>query len=572
MFRLLNKTTSRTRKLQIGAFVLATSIGSTLNSTIWNESVNVDTPPLIAASELANHNKKGDLWVSIHGHVYDVSDFLEMHPGGEAKLLQYAGKDATRGFRVQHPEGYLEKFLDKEWYKGELIKENKKSKSKSKSSNISNNIEKIGGKMGSDDEEYYKQLVKQVVKPKKKNSEKKQIFNADTMPNLSQIFSLNDFEYVAKHLLNPLVYAYIQSGSDNEFTLRENRNALGRIFFRPRCLVDVKSNKMNTEFLGVKSDVPFIVGAFSGIELVNEKSSDDSVVELSQKYGAMSIVAKDSTTPLNKFASQSIFYQYSIDTKDELSNAADHLKELKRNYPNIKAFFISVDTPVRGNLEHFKKIEAQAHQYSDIPAPQLQLSTSERNFSLTWDDLIDLKEKASVPIVLKGVQRVEDVILSKKLGFAGALISNHGGKQLDQGLSPIEVLYKSHQEFSKQKIDIKSDKFELFVEGGFHRGSDIIKALCLGATPAISKPFLYSQIYGNKGFEKALNLIKSEINRDMKLLGANSINDLTPELLDCESLNFRVVKKDYDDLYGQNYSDLPPPPFKNQQQLKMVKC
>lgn len=561
--------------------LLGAGLGSVLllgsGVKIWNDqqvAINVDKSPLITLAELSKHNTQGDIWVSLHGHVYDVSEFIESHPGGIDKLMRFAGKDGTRGFRLQHPEAYLERFLDPEWYKGELIREKVDNKSKKQNKGTTKNKEKLASgavKASSDsEEEYYKALIRENLPKRKKktqklNEEEKLVtYSDEKKPSLNQIFNLNDFETVAKHLLPPLVYSFIQSGTDNEYTILENRNAFGRIFFKPRCLIDVQSCSSKLNVLGFYSEIPFVVGSLQGESaLICDKVDDSMVVETVCKNGLLSIVSSNSTVSLEDtlMKNQSVLYQLTIDSADELKTASARINELSEKYPNIKAFFLSVDSPVVGNIEHYKKLEAMGHQSSNKPSPQLNT----REFSLNWDNLAKInKETPKVPLIVKGIQRPEDVIRCQQLGFRGAVISNHDGKTLDQTLSPIEILYDVH------KTGRKAIDFELFVEGGFKRGSDVVKAVCLGGIPVISKPILFSELYGREGVQKAIDILKSEVIRDMKFLGVLKVEELNSRYLDCESLKFRVNKIDSDYLYGANYTPLPPPSFKNQHKLTLV--
>lgn len=129
--------------------------------------------PLINMNELNLHNKPDDCWVSVHGQVYDVTEFLQMHPGGQDKLLRFAGKDATKGFRLQHPEGYLERFLGEEKYIGRLDIPKKEKKPNMKSEkNISMINKDIHISTYDDDHQYYKDLVREYLKEEKSKKSK----------------------------------------------------------------------------------------------------------------------------------------------------------------------------------------------------------------------------------------------------------------------------------------------------------------------------------------------------------------------------------------------------------------
>lgn len=533
--------------------------------------------------------------MSIHGHVYDVTEFLESHPGGADKLLRFAGKDATRSFRLQHPEGHLERYLGEEAYRGELLvpkKEKATKKAREKKEKVEKlekqdslarrerDQESIRPEVTDTDElrDYYKNVIAEYLKKDKKRGSKRSKnakkhesqdkYTVEDKPALDQIFSMNDFEYVAQKTLPDLVYTYLQTGSDNEFSRYEDRAALCRIFFRPKCLVDVRELELTSQVLGAKAAMPFLVGAFPGSGLI-QPNGETVVVRPAGERSILQIIPKDSDTSLEEIMKVSqgrdVFYQYSIDSREELHESAGVLNELKTRFPNIRGFFIDVESPTAGNLEHYKKVEASRHQTEEHPAPQLRPKSETEDFRLCWADLQKLKREVDAPIVLKGIQRSEDVVRSRELGFRGVLISNHEGKQLDQGQSAIEILYAA-----RRRLGETSD-FDVFVEGGFRRGSDLVKALCLGGTPVVSKPILFSEVYGEAGVEKALDILSREVATTMRLIGAKSVSELSAEFVDCESLAFKATAiRNLDAMYDANYTEMPAPPFENQASLRMV--
>ena len=568
-------------------------------STHGHDFINSDTIPIVQQAELSLHNKPGDCWVSIHGHVYDVTEFLEAHPGGADKLFRFAGKDATRSFRLQHPEGHLERYLGEEAYRGELLVL-KKEKATRKVKEKKEKVKKVEQEEKQDalerheidrkssrpevtdiDElgEYYENVIcEHLKKENKKNSKKsknfkakdnvKQTYSIENKPSLDQIFSMNDFEYVAQKILPDLVYTYLQTGSDNEFSRYEDRAALCRIFFRPKCLVDVRELELTSQVLGAEAGMPFLVGAFSGSGLI-QAEGETVVVRSANDRNILQIIPKDSDSSLEEIMKMSkgkdVFYQYSIDSREEFNESASVLNELKTKFPNIRGFFIDVESSISGNLEHYKKVEASRHQMEEHPAPQLRPKSETEDFRLCWADLQKLKREVNAPIVLKGIQRSEDVVKSRELGFRGVLISNHEGKQLDQGQSSIEILHEA-----RRRLGETSD-FHVFVEGGFRRGSDLVKALCLGGMPVVSKPILFSELYGEAGVEKALDILSREVATTMRLIGAKSVSELSGEFVDCGSLTFKATAvRNLDAMYDANYTEMPVPPFENQATLRMV--
>jgi len=149
---------------------------------------------------------------------------------------------------------------------------------------------------------------------------------------------------------------------------------------------------------------------------------------------------------------------------------------------------------------------------------------------MTWGKTIPwLRRITKLPIVIKGIQTVEDAILAAEAGVEGILLSNHGGRQLDYSFPPLEVLHR----LRRQRPDI-FDKLEVYIDGGIERGTDVVKALCLGAKAVgLGRPFLYAQsAYGVSGVVKIVQILEREILTAMRLLGATSVQDLQPEMIE----------------------------------------
>ncbi|KAG7891274.1 hypothetical protein KL908_004027 [Ogataea polymorpha] len=240
--------------------------------------------------------------------------------------------------------------------------------------------------------------------------------------------------------------------------------------------------------------------------------------------------------------------------------APEFFKKLE-SMPNIKAVFINVDLNALGNREKDSKIRARIDSET-TEALDVYAHSDVKYFSLTWDHMKQIQQMTKLPIVLKGVLNKNDVLKAAEAGLAGALISNHGGRQLDFAMPPIEILAESKQLLREKGLD---KNFELFIDGGIRRGSDIIKALCLGASGVgLGRPFLYSLAsYGEEGVQKAIQILKTEMIRDMKLLGVSSISELNEDMVDITSLKYKGLQT-RDHLYDQNYTPMPDPPFRKE--------
>jgi len=219
----------------------------------------------------------------------------------------------------------------------------------------------------------------------------------------------------------------------------------------------------------------------------------------------------------------------------------------------MKALFITVDAPQLGRRE-----KDMRNKFTDEP-PDLQKKDDVKRSqgtakaitkfidpSLCWDDIKWFQSITKMPIILKGVQCGEDAILAVKHGVQGIVVSNHGGRQLDYARSGIEVLVEVMDALKSIGAEKKLD---VFVDGGIRRGTDIFKAIALGAKAVgVGRPFLYGlSSYGQDGVEHVIDLLKEELRNTMMLMGTPTIADIKPEMIITKNIadHFAVSPKDY---------------------------
>ena len=178
--------------------------------------------------------------------------------------------------------------------------------------------------------------------------------------------------------------------------------------------------------------------------------------------------------------------------------------------------------------------------------------------SLSWRDIPWFLSVTKMPILLKGVQRVEDVIRAIEVGVQGVVLSNHGGRQLDFARSGIEVLAEVMPVLRERKWQ---DRIEIYIDGGIRRSTDMIKALCLGATGVgIGRPFLYAMsTYGLPGVDRAMQLLKDEMEMNMRLIGCSKVDQLNPTLVDTRGLSMHSTSVPADVLSMGVYDPLVNP-------------
>lgn len=498
--------------------------GILLSFLLDRETLFSDSIPHIPVEEVAKHSTIDDCWIVIDGKVYDVSKLLAVHPGGVARIFKVAGSDATDEFRNIHSVDVLEKMLPFVTYLGELIGEFEVK--------VSEEDVRIANNMAN-------------------------------KPPLSEIFSLSDFSYVAKAILPESTYYYFATGSTDEFTLRENHYAYSRVFFRPKVLQNISFNSdTSTDFMGSKVSLPVYITAFAGSKYAHPLG-ERNLQRAAYNANVMQMVPKQcSYTPKEFFdevpSNQNQWCQFHFDNVEELENYENILKEMETR-PSVKGIFINVDLASIGNREKDRRSRIK----DDAGAAALSgIVPGEKYFApLNWSHIEKMIAATRLPIALKGVQRGEDVVIAAEKGVKGVVLSNHGGRQLDFSRPTLEVLVEAKNMLKEKNLE---NKIDIFLDGGVSRGSDVVKALCLGAKGVgLGRPFLYAMAgYGEEGVSKLLDILRKEVKVNMSLLGVDKIEDLTEDLVDTTNLKFRspVVS---DRLYDKAYHGLEFPRFRN---------
>ncbi|KAI9334171.1 FMN-dependent dehydrogenase-domain-containing protein [Obelidium mucronatum] len=434
--------------------------------------------------QVAAHNTIQSCHVVLHGKVYDLTTFLHEHPGGASIILREAGTDATEAFSAYHPKDLIEKVLPPSLCIGTLD-------------------------------------PKSVPIPRVSASAaagKKEVKKGDK-PGLGAILNAFDFEAVARHTMKPEAWAYYSSAAEDEITLRENHTAFQRIYLKPRVLVNVSNINTSTTFLGCKTSLPVYLSACAlgklghpeGEVVLTKAAGSRGVIQMMPMLASCSL---DEMLDVRRKGQDSWFQLY-------WNGDLEMMKKLfkKVELAGCKGLFVTVDTPHLGKREKDMRIKYQ-NDLSDVQKKNYR-NRNARSM-LNWKDIEWIATVTSLPIVLKGVQTGADAVLAAKLGCVrGLVLSNHGGRQLDTARSGIEILP------------------ELYVDGGIRRGSDIFKALALGAKGVgIGRPSLYAMsAYGQEGVEKLLDILKEELEMVMGLMGVTSISEVTEDMVDIRNLS-----------------------------------
>ena len=509
---------------------------------------------LISMAEVAKHNKPNDLWVVIKGMVYDLSSFYQVHPGGKNIVLQVAGKDATIQFDPFHPSDIIQRMLEPELCLGPIDP-------------ATIQPQHVAGNHDDDDDDQDDQDEDDelAVTTKKKTKKKKWI-----KPNMNQMLNVYDFESVAKRTMSKQGWNYYSSGADDEITLRENHVAFQRIWLRPRVLVNVRRVNMSTKLLGYSSNLPLYVTA-TALGKLAAPEGELAIVRACGKKKLIYMLPTLSSYTLSEMINEKLTNQIQFGqlyVNSDRTKTKEYIHALEQG--GCKALFITVDAPQLGRREKDMRnkfteqgANVQSVEDSDGDVDRNQgVARAISEFidtSLCWDDLKWFKSVTNMKIVLKGVATWEDTVAAYEAGVNGVVLSNHGGRQLDTARSGIEILAEVVPELNKRYGNQwRQDGFELYVDGGVRRGSDIFKALAMGATAVgIGRPVLYSLAsYGQKGIEKMLKLFADELTMVMRLMGTPTIQDINPSHVVATSLSSHSGSNLRDNLMMDTYEPL----------------
>ncbi len=386
---------------------------------------------------------------------------------------------------------------------------------------------------------------------------------------LVDCYSIEDLRRRAYRRLPSPMFHYIDGGGDGEWTLRRNTAAFDEIQLLPNYLRDISEIDLRTQVLGIDLQLPFFL-APTGMSRLFHHDKEVGVARAAAKFGTLYSLSTLATTSLEEVAEATTapkMFQVYIFKDRELT------RELVQRCraAGYRALCLTVDTLVSGNREREKKygmsmpprvnrhnllsyatrwgwlfsllrdrnfkmanVEHRVDALGGGAMAMVDYVNSQFDRSLTWDDAAWLRQEWGGPFLIKGMTTAGDARRALEIGATGVMISNHGGRQLDTVPAPVDCIEPIR--------DAVGDKLELIVDGGVRRGTHVIKALALGADAcSIGRAYLYGLAAGGQvGVERALTLLKEEVERDLALLGCRSPRELGPQhlrrLVDARSL------------------------------------
>ncbi len=351
--------------------------------------------------------------------------------------------------------------------------------------------------------------------------------------------SIRELEVLARDTLPTAAFDYYASGSHDEITLRENVAAYERLHLHYRVLVDVSRRDASTTVLGTRVSMPILV-APTAFHKMAHADGECGTARAAGAHGTVMILSSLANTAVEEVvaaATGPVWFQLYV-YKDRKATEA---VVARAEAAGCGALVLTVDAPLLGTRERDVKnrftLPANLGVENMIPAGYAELKKPEADSglaayvaelldpALSWKDVAWLRSITKLPLVIKGIVREDDARRAVDAGAEGIVVSNHGGRQLDTSPATIDVL--------RRIADAVAGRSEIYVDGGVRRGTDVIKALALGARAVlVGRPVLWGLAFdGARGVELVLEILRRELDLAMALSGCASVNEITRDLV-----------------------------------------
>jgi 4-hydroxymandelate oxidase len=348
-------------------------------------------------------------------------------------------------------------------------------------------------------------------------------------PDAGALLQLADYEAAARERLPQMVFDYYAGGAGDERTLGENERAFDRWLIRPRILVDVDTVDPSSELLGQR--VPFPIAlAPTAMQAMAHPEGEMATARAAASVGALMILSTISTRSMEDVAKSGArrWFQLYIHRDRGLTENL-----VRRAYgAGYEAVVLTVDAPFLGRRfrdERNRFALPHGLDLANLSGARLPEGAGSGLFayfasmldpSVTWTDIEWLRELSPLPVVVKGLLTAEDAELAVEAGAAGVVVSNHGGRQLDGVPASLDAL--------PEVVDAVSGRAEVYVDGGIRRGTDVVKALALGARAVmIGRPPLWGlAVGGEAGVRQVLEILVRELRLAMALAGRTDVRSI----------------------------------------------
>jgi 4-hydroxymandelate oxidase len=337
--------------------------------------------------------------------------------------------------------------------------------------------------------------------------------------------NLHDYERLARERMDAAAWAYVASGVDDEVTLRAERAAFDRLRLIPRVLRGVESADLRTTVLGTTVRAPILI-APTAVHGLAHREGEVLTARAAGEAGTLMVLSTVSTRSLEdvaKAAAGPLWFQLYV-----YRGARDFAENLVRRAERAGygAIVLTVDSPRWGRKDRFLRVEHELLPGTDSTSIGDELG--EENLlpaALRWEDVAWLRSVTDLPVVLKGILHAEDAALAVEHGAAGIVVSTHGGRQLDGVPASVEAL--------PAVAEAVGGRAEVYLDGGVRRGTDVVKALALGARAVfVGRPVLWGlAANGADGARRVLELLRDELELAMVLAGQPGVEGLHTGLI-----------------------------------------
>jgi isopentenyl diphosphate isomerase/L-lactate dehydrogenase-like FMN-dependent dehydrogenase len=374
------------------------------------------------------------------------------------------------------------------------------------------------------------------------------------------VYNIADLREAARRRLPKGLFEFMDRGNDDEIAMRDNRVALDAIKLKPRVLINVSERSQRITLFGKEQQMPIII-APTGSAGLAWYEGEIALARAAAAHGIPFTLAGGSMTAMERVAVEAggtLWFQFYMWPERSLS----HELIARARDANYEALVFTVDTPVAPGREYnlrngftipFKftrrnvtdvlrhprwlfgvltryvltggmprYVNFPAHMRTPITALPMGRSTA---FSpnVTWDDVREVRKLWPRKLIIKGIQHPRDAVLAAEYGADAIVLSNHGGRVLDSSLAPVLIL--------PEVVDAVGKRITVIVDSGFRRGSDVVKALALGAHAVMvgRGPLHGTATAGERGAMRALQIYRDEIDRVLALIGCRSVAELSPE-------------------------------------------
>jgi L-lactate dehydrogenase (cytochrome) len=376
---------------------------------------------------------------------------------------------------------------------------------------------------------------------------------------LKQVLDLGDYQHLSQRRLPHAVYGYVANGVEVNVARDDNRRSFQEWRMVTRVLRDMSSRSQATELFGHRYAAPFGIAPM-GASAVVAYDADNRMARAAAAANIPFVLSANSITPMEEVVRNSPNAWFASYQSPEPAKVEAMVERVAR--AGVKVYVVTVDVPVSSNREDDKRA---GYSMPLRPTPRLawdglthptwligaagrtvlrrgipvisnleatggvsllsrEVATIAGHSDFTWESVALIRKFWKGPLVIKGLLSREDAKIARENGVDGIVVSNHGGRQLDGAVSPMEVL---------PEIKAESGDMAVLIDSGFRRGTDVLKALALGADfVLIGRPFLFASVVaGEAGVQHAISLLSREIDIDQALLGIADIADVQPDML-----------------------------------------